>query len=75
MEDLQKLCIRGHHIYKKHMESAVGEVLVCEREPHNAAYRYSIAITKGGVVVDIYPENYRNCVCSFCDEVVQYIAQ
>ena len=64
MEELRReSCIRGHHIYKNIRNPAVGEVLVCEGEPHNAADRYSVAIAKGGVVV------------GFCDEVVQYIAQ
>ena len=29
-------CIRGYHVYK---EAAVGEALVCEREPGNAHAR------------------------------------
>ena len=48
MEELRReLCIRGHHIYKNIWNPAVGEVLVCEREPHNAADRYFVAFTKG----------------------------
>ena len=33
----------------------VREVLLCERELHNAADRYSVAITKGGVVFGHLP--------------------
>ena len=29
----RKCCIRGYHVYKEEWEAAVGEVLVCEREP------------------------------------------
>ena len=53
MEELRReSCIRGHHIYKNIWNPAVGEVLVCEREPHNAADRYFVAITKGAFLID-----------------------
>ena len=45
-------------IYKNRWKPAVGVVVVCDREPHNAADGYSVTIAKGGVVV------------GFCDEVV-----
>ena len=28
-------CVRGYHVYQEIWEAAVGEVLVCEREPRN----------------------------------------
>ena len=41
MEELERVCcIRGYHVYKEIWEVAAGEVLVCEREPHNALDRY-----------------------------------
>ena len=56
MEELRRESrIRGHHIYINLWNPAVGEVLVCEREPHSAADWYFVAITKGGVVVGHLP--------------------
>ena len=76
MEELRReLCIRAHHIYKSIWNWAVGEVLVCERAPHNAADLYSIAITKGGVVVWHLPWKLPKLCSLVRDEVVQYIAQ
>ena len=44
MEELRReSCIRGHHVYKSRWNPVLGEVLLCEREPHNATDRYSIA--------------------------------
>ena len=37
-------CIRGYHVYKEVWEAAVGESLVCEREPKNASDRYAVAV-------------------------------
>ena len=52
MEELRReSCIRGHHIRKEIWDPAIGEVVQCEREPRNGTDRYSVAITKGGVVV------------------------
>jgi hypothetical protein len=28
-------CIQGYHVYKEIQVAGVGEVLMCEREPHN----------------------------------------
>ena len=36
-------CVHGYHIYKEVWAAAVGEVLVCEREPKNAADRYAVS--------------------------------
>lgn len=56
MEELRReSCIRGHHIYKEIWDPTVGEVVQCKREPRNAADRYSVAVTKGGVVVGHLP--------------------
>ena len=44
MEELKRVCcIRGYHVYKEIWEAAAGEVLVCEKEPHNALDRYDPA--------------------------------
>ena len=37
----------GHIIYKDIMNLLVGEVLQCDRDPHNVAVQYSVAIKKG----------------------------
>ena len=37
-------CIRGYYVYKEVWEAAVGEALVCEREPENASDRYAVAV-------------------------------
>ena len=56
IEELRReSCIRGHHVHKNIWNPAVGELLVCEREPHNATDRYSITITKAGAVVGHLP--------------------
>ena len=43
MEEFERsCCIRGYHIYQEVWTAAVGEELVCEREPHNSqdCYQY-----------------------------------
>ena len=35
------VCVRGQHIYKDIWYAVIGEVLVCEREPHNFQDRYA----------------------------------
>ena len=37
-------CVRGYHVYQEIWEAAVGEVLVCEREPRNVEDRYAVAV-------------------------------
>ena len=39
-------CIQGYHVYKEVWEAAVGESLVCEREPKNASDQYAVAVKK-----------------------------
>ncbi len=38
-------CVRGYHVYKDVWEAAIGEVLVCRREPTNVIDRYAVAVT------------------------------
>ena len=40
--------IRDCHVYKEVCEAAVGEALVCEREPKNTSDRYTVAVKKEG---------------------------
>ena len=32
-------CVRGYHVYKKVLETAIGEVFECRRELTNASFR------------------------------------
>ena len=38
-----KLGVRGYHIYHDIWETAVGETLVCLRNPQNSHYRHAVA--------------------------------
>ena len=40
--------MRGYHVYNDIWEAAVGETLVCVREPRNAHDRYAVAVEKDG---------------------------
>ena len=43
---------RTPHVEKEIWDPAIGEVVQCERKPRNEVDRYSVAIMKGGVVVE-----------------------
>ena len=45
----KKLCMRGYHVYNDIWEAAVGEMLVCVREPRNAHDSY-VVIIRGGKI-------------------------
>ena len=56
MEEFERIfCIRGYHVYKEIWEAAAGEVLMCEREPHNALDRYAVAVKKTGTIIGHLP--------------------
>ena len=40
--------MRSYHVYREICEAAVGEVLICEREPRNAKDGYAVAVKKDG---------------------------
>ena len=47
MEAIEMVCcIRGYHVYKEIWEPVAGEVLMCEREPHNSLDQYAVAVKK-----------------------------
>ena len=49
MEEFERTCcIRGYHVYREIWEAAVGEELMCAREPHNSHDRY--VVKREGVV-------------------------
>ena len=44
-------CVRGYHVYKTVWAVAVGEVLICRREPSNSADRYAVAVLKEETII------------------------
>ena len=48
-------CIRGYHVYKEIWEAAVGEELVCVREPHNSHNHYAVAVKREDVLIGHLP--------------------
>ncbi len=56
-------CIRGYHVFKEKWEAAAGEVLMCEREPHNARDRYAVTVKKTRTVIGHLPRKLSR-VCS-----------
>ena len=53
-------CVRGYH---EVWEAAVGESLVCKREPKNASDRYIVAVKKEGTIMGHLPQKV-SWVCS-----------
>ena len=49
-------CVHGYHVYCEIWEAAVGEVLVCEREPRNTVDRYAVAVKRSGMVIGHLPK-------------------
>ena len=66
MEDYEReCCVRGYHVYKEIWAAALGEQLVCEREPYNPSDRYAVA------VVNSYrapTKNYFTHCCTVSEE-------
>ena len=55
-----------YNVYKEIWQAAVGEVLICEREPHNIQDQYAVAVQKEvESSLDIYQGSYQACVQSF----------
>ena len=50
-------------MYREIWDAAIGEVLVCERDPHNVEDRYAVAVKKDDVVIGHLPRNFSR-VCS-----------
>lgn len=65
MEELleRRCCVRGYHVYKEVWAAAVGEVLICQREPENASDRYAVAVKREGTIVGHLPRKMTR-VCS-----------
>ena len=56
-------CVHDYHVYKEIWEAAVGEILMCEREPRNTADRYAVAVKKGRTIIGHLPRKVSR-VCS-----------
>ena len=58
-------CVRGYHVYKTIWVAAVGEVLICRREPTNSADRYAIAVLKEKTIIGHLPRKMSKFVLCF----------
>ena len=56
-------CVRGYHVYQRVWDAAIGENLICRREPINESDGYAVAVTKDGTVIGHLPRKV-SCVCS-----------
>ena len=45
--------IRGYHVYKDIWDTAIGEMLACEREPRNAEDHYAVAVKKDETIIGL----------------------
>ena len=48
-------CVHGYYVYREIWEAAVGETLICEREPQNGKDRYAVAVKKNETIVGHLP--------------------
>ena len=56
MEEFERpCCIRGYHVCHEIWTAAVGEELVCEREPDNSHNRYAVAVKRMGIIIGHLP--------------------
>ena len=56
-------CVRGYHVYQAIWTAAIGEELVCVREPTNAVDRYAVAVVRSGTVIGHLPRRISK-ICS-----------
>ena len=61
-------CVRGYHVYKDIWAAAIGEELVCGREPTNMADRYAVAVLNKKLSLDTYQGRSQKCVSCSCEE-------
>ena len=45
-------------MYREMWDAAIGEVLVCERDPHDIEDRYAVAVKMDDVVIRHLPRNF-----------------
>ena len=46
-------CVRRYHTYQDIWDTAVGEELLCKREPNNARDSYAVVVIKDDHVIEI----------------------
>ena len=69
MELRQDSCIRGYHVYNEIWTAVLGEVLITERELHNVADRYAVAVKKhSGETVGHLPRKISRLCSIFIDQ-------
>ena len=56
-------CLRGYRVYQSIWDAAVGESIICRREPLNPQDRYAVAVIKDDVVVGHLPTKLSR-ICS-----------
>ena len=56
-------CVRGYHVYKDIWTTAIGETLICSREPSNTSDRYAVAVIKSGTVIGHLPRKISKVCC------------
>ena len=54
--------VRCYHVYKGIWAAAIGEELVCGREPTNMADRYAVAVLKQETIIGNLPRKISKCV-------------
>ena len=62
-------CVRGYHVYDEIWTAVLGEVLITERELHNVADRYAVAVKKhSGETVGHLPKKILMLCSMFIDK-------
>ena len=56
-------CVRGYHVYQAIWTAAIGEELLCEREPTNAVDRYAVAVVRNSTIIGHLPRRISK-ICS-----------
>ena len=56
-------CVRGYHVYQAIWAAAIGEELLCEREPTNAFDRYAVAVVRSSTIIGHLPRRISK-ICS-----------
>ena len=64
-------CVHGYHIYRHFWEAAVGETLICKREPTNHNDRNAVAVIKAGMIVGHLPKKISR-VCTRINVTLDY---
>ena len=69
MEFRMDSCVRGYHVYDEIWTAVLGEVLITERELHNVADCYAVAVKKhAGETVGHLPKKISMLCSTFIDK-------